>query len=156
MEKAIGNLKTNKAPEEDDHIAILIKNSSRELEKRLHALIGKIWKEEKMPGDWKVGLITPLFKKGDKMKCKNYRGIILLNVAYVLSSIKLERLKEYSKEILRKYQCGFRPQRETTDQIFVIRQILEKVLHMILIFTTSSLILKTLLTALTKNSYWNH
>jgi mannitol-1-phosphate/altronate dehydrogenase len=61
MEKATGNLKTNKAPVEDDIVAELIKNSSRVLKKWLHALICKIWKEEKMPGDWKVGLIVPLF-----------------------------------------------------------------------------------------------
>jgi len=57
-------------------------------------LICKIWRDEKMPNDWKVGL----FKKGDKMKCENYQGIMLLNVAYkILSSIILERLQEYSK-----------------------------------------------------------
>ena len=80
-----------------------------------------------MPDDWKVGLIVPLFKKGDKVKCENCRGITLLNVACkVLSSIILERLKQYSEETLGEYHCGFRPQRRTTDQIFVVRQILEK------------------------------
>jgi len=49
-----------------------------------------------MPDDWKVRLIVPLFKKGDKMKSEYYRGITLLKVAYkILSSIILERLKEY-------------------------------------------------------------
>jgi len=38
----------------------------------------------------------------------------------------MERLKEYLEEILGEYQCGFRPQRRTTNQIFVVRQILEK------------------------------
>jgi sorting nexin-29 len=80
-----------------------------------------------MPDDWKVGVIVLLFKKGDKMKCENYRGITLLNVTYkILSSIILERLKEYSKEILGEYQCSFRPQRGTMNQIFAVGQILEK------------------------------
>jgi hypothetical protein len=103
-------------------------------------LICKIWGDEKMPDDWKVGLIVPLFKKGDKMKCENCRGITLLNVAYkILSSIILERLKEYSEENLGEHQCGFRPQRRTMDQIFTVRQILEKFyvhdfdLHLLLI-----------------------
>ena len=47
-----------------------IKTASRELKKRLYALICKIWKDEKMPDDWKVGLIVPLFKKGDKRSVK--------------------------------------------------------------------------------------
>jgi hypothetical protein len=80
-----------------------------------------------MPDDWKVGLIVPLFKKGDKMRCENYRAIRLLNVVYkILSSIILERLKQYSEEVLGEYQCGFRPRRRTMEQIFVVRQILEK------------------------------
>jgi hypothetical protein len=43
----------------------------------------------------------------------------------MLSNVVLERLKEYSEEILGEYQWGFRPQRRTTDQLFVVRQIIE-------------------------------
>jgi len=107
----------------------------------------EIWRDEKMPDDWKVGLIVLLFKKGDKMKCENYRGITVLNVARkLLSSVILERLKEYSEEILAEYQCGFRPQKRT-DQIFVVRQILEKFYAHEIDSTSSSLTLKKLLTA---------
>jgi hypothetical protein len=34
-------------------------------------------------------------------------------------------LKECSEEIFGEYHCGFRPHRRTTDQLFVVRQILE-------------------------------
>jgi hypothetical protein len=120
MKKAMCNFKINKAPGEDGITAELIKNAGHELKERLHLLICKIWRDEKMPDDWKIGFIVPLFKKGDKMKCENYREITLLNVAYkVLSNIILERLREYSEEILGVYQCGFRPKGGTTDQIFM-------------------------------------
>jgi hypothetical protein len=83
------------APGEDDIIVELIKNASRELKMRLYVLICKIWRDEKTPDNFKVGLTVPLFKKGDKMKCENYQGIMLLNVTYkILSSIILEWLKE--------------------------------------------------------------
>jgi hypothetical protein len=35
-----------------------------------------------MPDMWRYCVITPVFKKEDKMKCSNYRGIGVLNVAY--------------------------------------------------------------------------
>ena len=98
MDKAICNLKINTAPGEDVIIVELIKNASQELKMRLYALICKFWRDEKMPDDRKIGLIVPLFKKGDKMKCENYRGILLQNVTYkILSSVLLEMLKEYSE-----------------------------------------------------------
>jgi hypothetical protein len=69
----------------------------------------KIWRDENMPDDWKVAWIVVFFKKGDKMKCENYRGITLLNVeCKILSSITLEGLKEYSEETLGEYQCGMK------------------------------------------------
>jgi len=82
MEKAIVNLKTNKASGEDDITTELIENASHELEERLHVLICKMWRDEKMPDNWKVGLIVLLFEKSDKMKCENYQGITLLDFAY--------------------------------------------------------------------------
>jgi hypothetical protein len=44
----------------------------------------------------------------------------------ILSNILLSRLIPYADEIIGDHQCGFRCNRSMTDQIFYIRQILEK------------------------------
>ncbi|KMQ83699.1 endonuclease-reverse transcriptase [Lasius niger] len=80
-----------------------------------------------MPSEWNLSMITPIYKKGDKKECKNYRGISVLNSAYkILSFILCERLKPYLDDNIGDYQCGFRPGKSTTDQIFTLRMILEK------------------------------
>jgi hypothetical protein len=80
-----------------------------------------------LPQQWKESIILPIYKKGDKTNCNNYRGISLLSTAYkILSNILLARLTLYVNEIIGDHQCGFRRNRSTTDQIFYIWQILKK------------------------------
>lgn len=68
-----------------------------------------------------------MHKKDDKKDCTNYRGISLLNTAYkILSLILLERLKPYTQEIVGEYQAGFKQNRSTNDQMYALRQIIEK------------------------------
>jgi hypothetical protein len=42
-----------------------------------------------MPVDWKVGLICPMYKKGNPLECKNYTGITLAYVGYVFFLIQV-------------------------------------------------------------------
>ena len=52
-------------------------------------------------------------KKGDLSYCKNWRGIMLLNVASnVFSRVILERIKTALDEKLREEQAGFRAESE--------------------------------------------
>jgi hypothetical protein len=82
---------------------------------------------EELPHQWKESIVVPIHKKGDKTDRSNYRGISLLSTSYkILSNILLSRLIPYAGEIIGDHQCGFRRNRSTTDQIFYIRQILEK------------------------------
>lgn len=78
---------------------------------------------------WNTGIICLIFKKENRVECANYREIMLISVPYKMLSIMLQkRLETYSEEILNdyQYQCGFCSGKGTTDQIFVVRQIMEK------------------------------
>ena len=93
----------------------------------LHKLCQAIWEQEKLPSDWKRSVIIPIPKKKDKLDCSNYRGISLLcHSSKVFSSILLRRIKNRTEEILSEAQAGFRANRSTIDQIFVLRQLAEQ------------------------------
>ena len=86
---------------------------------------------QKISGRWIfVRRCVPIYKKGAKTVCSNYRGISLLPTTYkILSNILLSRLTPYAEEIIGDHRCGFRRNRSTTDHIFCIRQILKKELE---------------------------
>ena len=72
-------------------------------------------------------MIIPIFKKGDRKQCTNYRGISLLSLPGKVYAKCLERkCREIVESKLEDGQCGFRPGRSTTDQIFTLKQIFEK------------------------------
>ena len=61
------------------------------------------------------------------MECSNYRGVSLLNTAYkILSNILFARISQFAENIIGNYQCVFWWKRSTTNQIFMLRHILEK------------------------------
>jgi hypothetical protein len=127
VEIAIGKLKNYKSPGTDNIPAELIKAGGETLYSEIHRLICFIRNKEELPQQWKEYIIVPIYKKGYKTDCNNDRGISLLSTAYkILSNILLARLTSYVNEIIGDHQCGFYRNRSTMDQIFYIRQILDK------------------------------
>jgi hypothetical protein len=128
VEIAIEKLKRYKSPCTDQNPAELIQVGGGDtLRSEIHKLINCIWNKEELPQQWKESIIVPIYKKSDKTESSNYRGISLLSTSYkILSNILLSRLTPYVDEIIGDHQCEFRRNPSTTDQIFCIRQILEK------------------------------
>ena len=125
--EGIKKLKNHKAPGPDTIPSELLKNSGIDGLKMIHHIILSVWNSETLPQEWKLSTVCPIHKKGDILECSNYRGISLLCTSYkVFSNILFNRLSFYAENIIGDYQCGFRRGRSTTEQIFNLRQILQK------------------------------
>jgi len=98
-----------------------------ELKTWIHKFFMKIWDEERLPTEWTGGIICPIYKKGDRIICSNYRPVTLLNVVYKIFSILINsRLTKTVDNKLEDWQMGFRPNQSTIDNILIVKQIIEK------------------------------
>ena len=127
IKSAIQRLKNGKAAGNDLIVAELLKADVDFTTEKVKQLLDKIWQQEKIPDRWRKGLIVKLPKKGDLKNCKNWRGITLLPVvSKVLERILIDRIKSGVDNRLRKEQAGYRPGRGTTNQVFILKNIIEQ------------------------------
>ena len=105
----------------------LLRADKEDTASRLTRCYNGLWESEKWPEVWRKGLIVKIFKKGDWRHCNNWRGVTLLPViSKIFCRMMPERIKVGIDKKLRKEQAGFRPRRSTTEQIFILRNILEQ------------------------------
>ena len=127
IKAAIERLKNGKSPGVDSITAELLKAHKELSAAKVHQLLEKVWKHEKIPDKWKRGLIIKLPKKGNLKECKNWRGITLLSVVgKILGRIVIDRIRNGVDIRLRNEQAGYRKGRGTTEQIFILRNIVEQ------------------------------
>ena len=94
----------------------------------LHRHTTLIWREGKVPQQWKDAVLTVLHKQGDKTECGNYRGISLVSHAgKVLLKVVARRLSvNYeAKGLFPEEWCGLRPDRSAMDMMSVVRRLKE-------------------------------
>ena len=80
-----------------------------------------------MPEKRRRGLIITLPKKRNFKKCKNWRLTLLPVACKILGRIVIELIRNGVDHKLRKEQAGFRKGRDTTEQVFALRNIIEQV-----------------------------
>lgn len=126
---AIRELKNGKSPGADKITAEMVKAMGERGTNLLLEIFKRIWIEERIPKEWEMGLIVPLFKKGDSSDCNNYRGITLLStVLKLFEKIIEKRLRKEIEPTLSEAQSGFRKGRCTQDHIFTIKEITDRAL----------------------------
>ncbi|KAK5875618.1 hypothetical protein CesoFtcFv8_026682 [Champsocephalus esox] len=122
----VKQLHSGKAPGVDEIRPEMLKALGVEGLSWLTRLINVAWKSETVPKEWQTGVVVPLFKKGDQRVCANYRGITLLSLpGKVYSKVLERRVRPIVEPQIEEEQCGFRPGRGTTDQLFTLARILE-------------------------------
>lgn len=127
VEHAIKYLKSNKAPEPDNITAEVLRALGHDGADIILDLCNKIWQTGQWPKDWTQSIFIPIHKKGSIQKCQNHRIISLISHASkVLLRIIDQRLKYYLKPQIPPEQASLVKGRGTREQIFNIRQIIEK------------------------------
>ena len=75
-------------------------------------------------------MIVQIYKKGSRMDCMNYSGISLMSVVgKVFARVLNERVKGLTVDKVMAEQGGFRVGRGCNDQIFAVKQIVEKTIE---------------------------
>ena len=131
IQNSISTLKNGKSPGIDKITNEMIKAGRNVIIEQIQTLFNLILKSGKFPSCWNTGIITPIYKKGDKMDPSNYRGITLLNtMSKLFTSVLKQRLTKYidKNKLLVREQIGFIPKFSTCDHIFVLNQLLTKYL----------------------------
>jgi hypothetical protein len=127
VQRAIKQMKDNKAPGIDDLSSDVYKAGGAEIIKQLTGLYNQILEEKKLPNTWKEAKIILLHKKGEKTDIKNYRPISLLSHAYkIFTRIIQNRIKRILDENQPREQAGFREGYSTTDHLQALNQLIEK------------------------------
>ena len=87
------------------------KEGGEKVKTRLSEIIRKVWEGEGFPAKWRIGVVVPIWKRGDKKETGNYRGVTLTSTGYKMYANILN--KRLVKELDEKRgwcrsQSGFR------------------------------------------------
>jgi hypothetical protein len=120
-------LRNGKTPEVDRIPPEVLKVNPYTTTELLYPVIKRIWTEERMPEEWKKGILIKIPKKGNLSECNNWRGITLLSISSkIMTIVILNRIREKIDQRLKKEQAGFRKNHSCVDLINTLGIIIEQ------------------------------
>jgi len=121
----VRELKNGKSCGPEGVYAEMLKHGTDKLISMLTGVINRYLNGEEVPQQWKVTYISPIHKKGSKEDCSNYRGISVTSVmSRLCGKILRDLIEEENKD--EEEQSGFRTGRSCTENIFCMKQVIEK------------------------------
>ena len=109
VEKLLSNIKPNKASGPDAIPCRVLKEAASELAPILTDIFATSLSSGKLPADWKLAKVAPVFKKGNTNEAANYRPISLTCVCCkLLEHIVCHAISKHLDDhnILSKFQHG--------------------------------------------------
>jgi hypothetical protein len=136
--EAIRKLKMGKAPGEDGVISDILRSGADAVGtskmrgntgvvEALVLMFNYVFDNEVWPERWGSGVVMPIHKHDSRLLPSNYRPITLMSiVGKLFGTVVNARLHQYSERMgtISDEQGGFRTNRGTTDQTFILREIL--------------------------------
>ena len=132
LREALASLKTGKASGPDGILTEYLKIFGHTFETVLLKILRCIFVEHIYPSQWTVNFLKPIYKKGNSGDPDNYRGIAIGSaLAKLFSIILLNRLTKYinQEKLISVKQIGFMKGTGTSDHIFLLQTIIEKVVR---------------------------
>ena len=112
------NINSNKSPGPDGIHGKILKNCATSLAYPLSQLYNTSYKTGRLPDEWKLAHVVPVFKKDDKSDVENYRPISLtcLTMKMFETCIR-DQIMEKCKHLINNKQHGFLPSKSCTTQM---------------------------------------
>lgn len=132
LETVIKSTKPRKCPGPDEIPTEIIIHAGTNLKKSLLHMINYFWKYEEIPSMLREINIKTLYKgKGSTEDLKNQRGIFLSNeVLTIYEKLIHNRARPRIEEKISQWQAGGRPNRSISDQLFILRSIMNHYQYM--------------------------
>ena len=128
VETAMHKMKKGKATGADEVRLEMLEMTGEVGVKWTGRLLNVCMQEGRIPKEWRMGLIVPIWKrKGDVHDPGKYRGITLLSqVLKLLERVLDARIRRRVEGDFGEEQQGFRKGRGTADGMYVLRQMVER------------------------------
>ena len=130
MVRELSKMKNGKSPGICNIQVELLKAGGMSLVKWMQRVFNMVMKSGRAPKDWRRAVVIPVYKKGCKLTCSNYRGVSLLSVAGKwFGKVLNSKLRDCTEGRVLEEQGGFRAKRSCIDQVFTLRQVMEKAIE---------------------------
>jgi hypothetical protein len=129
--KKIDILRSDSAPGPDGIHPCLLKETKHEISEPLQTIFEQSLQSGEIPSDWKVAVVTAIYKKGPKSEPGNYRPVSLTSVpCKLIEGLVKDKLMDHllKNKLINDSQHGFLPGRSCATNVIQFMDVITKII----------------------------